>query len=173
MMHYSATPESDYELKPEHFLLADTGGNYYEGTTDLTRTVALGPVSDELKTHFTAVARGMMNLARARFLYGCRGVNLDILAREPMWSLNIEDSHGIRLENELVVRKGEKNEFGQFMGLENVTVVPIDLDAIVPEDLNKDERNYLNSYHKFVYETLSPYMTEGEDEWLKVYTREI
>ena len=90
MMHYSATPESDYELKPEHFLLADTGGNYYEGTTDLTRTVALGPVSDELKTHFTAVARGMMNLARARFLYGCRGVNLDILAREPMWSLNID-----------------------------------------------------------------------------------
>lgn len=99
MMHYSATPESDYELKPEHFLLADTGGNYYEGTTDLTRTVALGPVSDELKTHFTAVARGMMNLARARFLYGCRGVNLDILAREPMWSLNIDykcgTGHGV------------------------------------------------------------------------------
>ena len=65
-MHYSATPESDYELKPEHFLLADTGGNYYEGTTDLTRTVALGPVSDELKTHFTAVARGMMNLAKSK-----------------------------------------------------------------------------------------------------------
>lgn len=224
MMHYSATPESDYELKPEHFLLADTGGNYYEGTTDLTRTVVLGPISDTLKKHFTAVARGMMNLARARFLYGCRGVNLDILAREPMWSLDIdykcgtghgvgyllnihegpasfhwqlypsrplpavleegmvitdepgiyvEDSHGIRLENELVVRKGAKNEFGQFMGLENVTVVPIDLDAIIPEDLNKDERDYLNHYHKFVYETLSPYMTEEENEWLKEYTREI
>lgn len=69
--------------------------------------------------------------------------------------------------------KVKKSEFGQFMGLENVTVVPIDLDAIVPEDLNKDERNYLNSYHKFVYETLSPYMTEEENEWLKVYTREI
>lgn len=224
MMHYSATPESDYELKPEHFLLADTGGNYYEGTTDLTRTVVLGPISDTLKKHFTAVARGMMNLARARFLYGCRGVNLDILAREPMWSLDIdykcgtghgvgyllnihegpasfhwqlypsrplpavleegmvitdepgiyvEDSHGIRLENELVVRKGAKNEFGQFMELENVTVVPIDLDAIIPEDLNKDERDYLNHYHKFVYETLSPYMTEEENEWLKEYTREI
>lgn len=224
MMHYSATPESDYELKPEHFLLADTGGNYYEGTTDLTRTVVLGPISDTLKKHFTAVARGMMNLARARFLYGCRGVNLDILAREPMWSLDIdykcgtghgvgyllnihegpasfhwqlypsrplpavleegmvitdepgiyvENSHGIRLENELVVRKGAKNEFGQFMGLENVTVVPIDLDAIIPEDLNKDERDYLNHYHKFVYETLSPYMTEEENEWLKEYTREI
>ena len=94
-----------------------------------------------------------------------------VITDEP--GIYIEDSHGIRLENELVVRKGVKNEFGQFMGLENVTVVPIDLDAIVPEDLNKDERAYLNSYHKFVYETLSPYMTEEENEWLKVYTREI
>ena len=88
MMHYSATPETDIKLVEGHLFLMDTGGNYFEGTTDITRTFALGQVSKELKQHFTAVARGMMNLARARFLYGCKGYNLDILAREPMWSLD-------------------------------------------------------------------------------------
>ncbi|MBP1743256.1 MAG: peptidase [Firmicutes bacterium] len=224
MMHYSATPESDAELKEGHFVLMDTGGNYFEGTTDITRTIALGEVSQELKRHFTAVARGMMNLARAKFLYGCKGYNLDILAREPMWSLdldykcgtghgvgyllnihegpagfrwyimpgrnethNLEEgmvitdepgiyiagSHGIRLENELIVRKGIENENGQFMHFDAVTFAPIDLDGIAAEDLNRDEKLYLNSYHKLVYEKLAPHLTEEEREWLKNYTREI
>lgn len=224
MMHYSATEESDVELLPEHLFLTDTGGNYYEGSTDITRTFALGPISNELKTHYTAVARGMMNLARAKFLYGCRGYNLDILAREPMWNLNIdykcgtghgvgyllnihegpsgfrwqivpgkhethpfeagmvitdepgiyiEGSHGIRIENELIIRKGEQNEFGQFMYMEPVTFAPIDLDAINPEDLNRDEKDYLNWYHKLVYDTIAPHLPAEEQEWLKIYTREI
>lgn len=224
IVHYSATPESDAELEEGHFVLMDTGGNYYEGSTDITRTVALGEVSQELKRHFTTVARGMMNLARAKFLYGCKGYNLDILAREPFWSLdmdfkhgtghgvgyllnihegpagfrwyimagrnethNLEEgmvitdepgiyiagSHGIRLENELIVRKGTLNESGQFMHFDAVTFAPIDLDAIEEEDLNRDEKLYLNSYHKLVYEKLADQLTREEREWLKKYTREI
>lgn len=224
MMHYSATVDSDAVLKEGHFFLTDTGGNYFEGTTDISRTIALGEVSSELKHHYTAVARGMMNLARAKFLYGCKGYNLDILAREPMWNLEIDykcgtghgvgyllnihegpsgfrwyivpskhethtleegmvitdepgiyidGSHGIRLENELIVRKGIENQFGQFMYFDTVTYVPIDLDAIVVEDLNCDEKLYLNSYHKLVYEKLAKYLTEKERLWLKEYTKEI
>jgi len=224
IVHYSATPESDAELEEGHFVLMDTGGNYFEGSTDITRTVALGDVSQELKHHFTTVARGMMNLARAKFLYGCKGYNLDILAREPFWSLgldfkhgtghgvgyllnihegpagfrwynmpgrnethNLEEgmvitdepglyiagSHGIRLENELIVRKGAENENGQFMHFDAVTFAPLDLDAIAEEDLNRDEKLYLNSYHKLVYEKLAAHLTYEEREWLEKYTREI
>ena len=186
--------------------------------------MALGEVSQELKHHFTTVARGMMNLARAKFLYGCKGYNLDILAREPFWSLdmdfkhgtghgvgyllnihegpagfrwnimpgrnevhNLEEgmvitdepgiyiagSHGIRTENELIVRKGIENEFGQFMYFDVATFAPIDLDAIDAEDLNRDEKLYLNSYHKLVYGKISGHLSDDEREWLKNYTREI
>lgn len=224
MMHYTSTPETDVELKEGSFLLTDTGGNYFEGSTDITRTTALGEVSEELKHHFTTVARSMMNLARAKFLYGCKGYNLDILAREPMWNIEtdfkcgtghgvgyllniheaptgfrwyivpskhethqfeegmvitdepgiyIDGSHGIRTENELIVRKGVENEFGQFMYFDTVTYAPIDLDAIDPEDLNRDEKLYLNNYHKLVYKKISPYLTDEERDWLKIYTREV
>lgn len=224
MMHYSATPESDTELKPEGFLLVDSGGHYYEGTTDITRTFALGPITDEMRTHFTAVCRSNMNLAHAKFLYGCTGLNLDILARGPLWEMGIdykcgtghgvgyllnvhegpngfrwrvvterndsgvlqegmittdepgvylEGKYGIRTENELVCHKSCKNEYGQFMEFENITYAPIDLDAIDPEQMTKREREYLNEYHAMVYKTLSPYMTEEENEWLKRYTRAI
>ncbi len=224
IVHYEATPESDVELSEGHFVLMDTGGNYYEGSTDITRTLALGRVSQELKHHFTMVARGMMNLARAKFLYGCKGYNLDILAREPFWSLdmdfkhgtghgvgyllnihegpagfrwynmpgrneahNLEEgmvitdepgiyiagSHGIRTENELIVKKGIENECGQFMHFDVVTFAPIDLDAIDAEDLNRDERLYLNSYHKLVYRKIAEHLSDNEREWLKKYTREI
>ena len=84
-MHYAATPESDYELKPEGMLLVDSGGHYYEGTTDITRTYVLGELSEELKTQYTTVLRSMIDLSMAKFLYGCRGYNLDILARQPVW----------------------------------------------------------------------------------------
>lgn len=224
MMHYSATPESDTELKPKGFLLVDSGGHYYEGTTDITRTFALGPITDEMRTHFTAVCRSNMNLAHAKFLYGCTGLNLDILARGPLWEMGIdykcgtghgvgyllnvhegpngfrwrvvaerndsgvlqegmittdepgvylEGKYGIRTENELVCHKSCKNEYGQFMEFENITYAPIDLDAIDPEQMTKREREYLNEYHAMVYKTLSPYMTEEENEWLKRYTRAI
>ncbi len=224
MMHYSATPESNTGLKPEGFLLVDSGGHYYEGTTDITRTFVLGPISDEMKQHFTAVCRSNMKLANAKFLYGACGLNLDILARGPLWDMGIdykcgtghgvgyilnvhegpngfrwkivperhdsgvleegmittdepgvylEGKYGIRTENELVCRKAEKNEYGQFMEFENITYAPIDLDGIDPEQMSPREKQMLNDYHKKVYEVLSPYMTEEENEWLKKYTRAI
>lgn len=224
MMHYSATPESNYKLEAEGLFLVDSGGQYYDGTTDITRTTVLGPISDELKLHFTSVARGMINLSKAKFLHGCRGYNLDILSRSCMWNMGIdyqcgtghgigfvlnvheapngfrwrvvperfdsavleegmvttnepgiyiEGSHGIRTENEIVVRKAEKNFYGQFMEFEVVTLAPIDLDGIVPESMNKDEKDYLNWYHKLVYDKISPFLTDEEREWLKVYTRAI
>ena len=224
MMHYSATPESNTELKPEGFLLVDSGGHYYEGTTDITRTFVLGPISDEMKQHFTAVCRSNMKLANAKFLYGACGLNLDILARGPLWDMGIdykcgtghgvgyilnvhegpngfrwkivperhdsgvleegmittdepgvylEGQYGIRTENELVCHKAEKNEYGQFREFENITYAPIDLDGIDPEQMSPREKRMLNDYHKKVYEVLSPYMTEEENEWLKKYTRAI
>lgn len=224
MMHYSATPESDAELKPEGFLLVDSGGHYYEGTTDITRTIVLGPITDEMRLHFTTVCRSNLNLANAKFLYGCSGLNLDILSRGPLWQMGIdykcgtghgvgyllnvhegpngfrwrvvperhdngtleegmittdepgvylEGKYGIRTENELVCHKAEKNEYGQFMEFENITYAPIDLDAIDPDEMTGTERKLLNDYHKKVYETISPYLTVEEKEWLKKYTRAI
>ena len=99
MMHYAATPETDTELKPEGFLLVDSGGHYFEGTTDITRTMALGPITDEMRLHFTAVCRSNLNLANAKFLYGCTGLNLDILSRGPLWEMGIDykcgTGHGV------------------------------------------------------------------------------
>ena len=85
----------------------------------------------------------------------------------------IEGKYGIRLENELICHKGEKNEYGQFMYFENITLVPMDLDVIEPSQMNETEKGYLNAYHKKVYETIAPLLTEEEAEWLAGYTREI
>ncbi len=224
MMHYSASEESNAVLKPEGFLLVDSGGHYLEGTTDITRTFALGELSYEQKKHFTAVCRSNLNLANAKFLYGCSGINLDILARGPLWDMGIdyrcgtghgvghilnvhegpngfrwkivqerndsgkleagmittdepgvylEGAYGIRLENELICVKDEKNEYGQFMKFENITYVPMDLDAILPEEMTFREKQELNEYHQMAYEKISPYLNEEERIWLKEYTRAI
>ena len=99
MMHYSAKPGSAAKLEPRGFLLVDSGGTYLDGTTDITRTIALGDMPKEWKEHYTAVLRGMINLSRAHFLYGCRGINLDILARGPLWDVGIDykcgTGHGV------------------------------------------------------------------------------
>lgn len=94
IIHYSATEESDWQLKPEGLVLLDTGGQYLEGTTDITRTVALGPVTEEEKKYFTLVLRGNLNLGAAKFLYGCRGISLDYLARAPLWEMGLDYPHG-------------------------------------------------------------------------------
>ncbi|MBC5687892.1 aminopeptidase P family protein [Mediterraneibacter sp. NSJ-55] len=222
IVHYSANEETNAQILEGGLLLTDTGGNYLEGSTDITRTVAIGEVSQEEKNHFTLVAAGMLRLSAVRFLYGCSGANLDYAAREPFWreSLNfnhgtghgvgylgniheppigfrwkcgksdmhpleenmvitdepgiyIEGSYGIRLENELLVRAGEKNEYGQFMYFETLTFVPIDLDAINPEKLEEREKELLNVYHAEVYRNIAPYLSEEERSWLKEYTRSI
>ena len=99
MMHYAASKETDARLKPEGFLLVDSGGHYLEGTTDITRTLALGAVTQEMKRHFTAVVRGNLNLASAKFLQGVKGTQLDVLARKPIWDLGLDyrcgTGHGV------------------------------------------------------------------------------
>lgn len=224
MMHYSPSAETDVSLSSGAFFLNDTGGGYYEGSTDITRTFVLGSVEAQMKRYFTAVVRAMMRLSRARFLYGCYGYNLDVLARGPIWDLDLdyqcgtghgvgylanvhepptgfrwyvvpsknehhkleegmvitdepgiyEDGQfGIRIENEFVVRKGVQNKYGQFMYFETITFAPIDLDGIDPEEMSRDEREWLNHYHEQVYEKIGPRLTEEEREWLKEYTRPI
>ncbi len=220
MMHYSATEKSHSLLKKEGFFLVDSGGQYLDGTTDVTRTIVLGNVSEKAKTYYTAVLRGMIRLSKANFLYGCNGSDLDLLARGPVWDLDLDyqcgtghgigfclgvhegpqnlrwgqknavafeegmvvtnepgiylpQELGIRIENELVVRKGKNNHYGQFMNFETVTLAPIDLDAINPQEMMQDEIEFLNQYHEMVYKKLSPYMTPKEKTWLKIQTRRI
>ena len=219
IVHYSATAETDKEIRPKSFLLVDSGGHYLEGTTDITRTFALGEVTQEMKDAFTRVARANLMLANARFIYGATGNTLDVLCRMPFWETNLDYRHGtghgvgyvlnvhegpqrihwrnnnqtleegmittdepgvylegkfgIRLENELVCHKGEKNEYGQFMYFENITYVPFDLDAIDKTLMNETEVRYLNEYHKKVYEVVSPYLKGEELEWLKNACRSI
>lgn len=222
IVHYSADEKSNVPLKEGKLFMTDTGGHYLEGSTDITRTVALGEVGNIEKEHFTLVARAMLRLANTVFLYGCSGANLDCISREVFWKeglnfnhgtghgvgyllnihegpinfrwkegerpapaleenmvitdepgIYIEGSHGIRLENELLVRKTVKNEYGQFMNFEILTYVPIDLDAILPEKMSTEEKEMLNHYHKQVYEKVSPYLSEEERIWLKEYTRAV
>lgn len=222
MMHYKAEPDTAAKLEPQGMLLVDSGGHYDTGTTDITRTFVLGPISDIQKKHFTMVVKSNLNLANVKFLYGCNGISLDVICREPIWKENLDyqcgtghgvgyllnvhegpnsfrwqyrpgfdnpfeagmittdepgiylqDQYGIRTENELICFKGEKNQYGQFMGFENITYVPIDLDGIDKQYLNAEDVKQLNDYHKMVYEKISPYMTPEENEWLKEYTREI
>ena len=94
IVHYSATEETNAKLETRSFLLSDTGGHYYEGTTDITRTIALGELTDEEKKVFTLVLKGHLNLANAQFLYGARGENLDYIAREPLWRNGMDYNHG-------------------------------------------------------------------------------
>ncbi len=224
MMHYSADPENCAVIEPHGMLLVDSGGHYFEGTTDITRTFALGEISKEMRFHFTLTLRAMLNLAAARFLYGCRGENLDVLARGIMWEngldyrcgtghgvgyllsvhegpnsfrhklspdramsavleegmittdepgVYVEGSHGIRIENELLCKKAEKTEYGQIMEFEPLTYAPIDLDCIDFSQMEPKDRERLNTYHKTVYEKLSPYFDGDELKFLKKYTREI
>lgn len=224
MMHYKAEPETAAVIKPEGFFLVDSGGHYMEGSTDITRTIVVGPITDKQKELFTVVLRSCLNLAAAKFLYGCTGQNLDILSRGPLWELGLdyrcgtghgvgyllniheapngfrwrhvperndsavleegmittdepgvylEGEFGIRTENELLCRKSEKTEYGQYMEFQTITFCPIDLEAVDREAMTKKERKLLNDYHKMVREVISPYLTEEERLWLRYETREI
>lgn len=218
MMHYSSNEETNVELKPEGMLLVDSGGQYLDGTTDITRTFVLGSITEEEKKWFTLALKGHIRLEKANFLYGCRGLNLDILARGPLWDLDmdyqcgtghgvghlsnvheapngfrwkivperndscvleegmitsnepgvyVEGEFGIRHENEMVVVKGNKNFYGQFMHFETLTFVPFDRKGIDKSLLSEDELAWLNDYHASVYEKISPFLTNEETEWLK------
>lgn len=224
IVHYSATPESDAELRADNFVLIDTGGQYLEGTTDITRTIALGEPTVEQKAHYTAVLKGNLNLAAMKFPYECTGLNLDAIARKPLWELGLDYNHGtghgvgyflnvhegpnafrqravtgrendthfeegmvtsdepgvylegkygIRLENLIMSQKAEKSGNQQFMCFEVLTLVPFDLRAVDVTMLTIPERDYLNAYHKRVFDTISPYLNAEETAWLANATRAI
>lgn len=222
LCHYTSSPETNVELKEGSVFLTDTGAGFWEGSTDITRTYALGEIPDIMKEHFTLIVMCNLGLASARFVKGCSGSNLDPFARKPLWDrgldfnhgtghgvgyllnihegplnigwrsrgsnivpleegmiftdepgIYIEASHGVRLENELLVREGEKNEYGQFMYLEPLTFIPFDLDAIKEDMLSEEYKKLLNAYHVAVYENVSPYLNDEEKAWLQKYTRAI
>lgn len=222
LCHYTSSPETNVELKEGSVFLTDTGAGFWEGSTDITRTYALGEIPDIMKEHFTLIVMCNLGLASARFVKGCSGSNLDPFARKPLWDrgldfnhgtghgvgyllnihegplnigwrsrgsnivpleegmiftdepgIYIEASHGVRLENELLVREGEKNEYGQFMYLEPLTFIPFDLDAIKEDMLSEEYKKLLNAYHAAVYENVSPYLNDEEKAWLQKYTRAI
>lgn len=224
LCHYSATPETNKKLEPRGLYLVDSGGQYYEGTTDITRTIALGPVTEEEKKYFTLIAACMLRLLNVKFPYGCHGYNFDLAARELLWregldfnhgtghgvgyllnvherpngvrwrivperqdnavfeegmvtsdepGLYLEGKFGIRTENLMLCVKDVKNEYGQFMKFENLTWVPIDLDAIDVRWLEKRDLDLLNEYHRQVYEIMAPHLEEDDRKWLEKATRAI
>nr|WP_278678275.1 aminopeptidase P family protein [Clostridium paraputrificum] len=220
MMHYSATEESQYELNSEGMLLIDSGAQYLDGTTDITRTFILGSITEEEKRDFTLVLKSHIALATTIFLKGTNGCNLDAIARRPLWKygmdykcgtghgvgffLNVhegpqgirpfcntialepgmiltnepgvykENKHGIRTENTLLVTKAFKNdEMGEFYKFDTISYCPIDLEGVDVSLLDEEEREWLNNYHRTVYEKLSPYLTEEEKKFLEKETRSI
>ena len=220
IVHYEPTEETDIPLEPHGLCLADTGAQYLEGTTDITRTVALGPLTDEEKRIYTLVLRGHLQLGAAKFLYGCTGENLDMLARTPLWENGLDYNHGtghgvgfvlgvhegpervhwdvnrqkrhcvieegmifsnepgiylagkfgVRIENLVVVREADRTEFGRFLKLEPLTLVPYDRDAIDLTMLSSRDVELLNDYHAKVCAAISPYLQGDELNWLKEVT---
>lgn len=218
IIHYSATEETNVVMKDKGLCLIDTGAHYYDGTTDVTRTVVLGELTKEEKEAFTIVLKGNLNLANTTFVYGTTGANIDCVARRPLWEKGMDFNHGtghgvgyilgvhegpqnisknsksktkledgmivsdepgfykegkfgIRHENLLLCKKETKNKYGQFMVFDVLTMVPFDSDGIDLSLMNEDEVDYLNNYHKKVYENISPYLNEEEKKWLKNSTK--
>lgn len=219
IVHYEATPETDVALKPEGLILIDSGAQYQDGTTDITRTIALGPVTEEMKHVYTLVLKGHIQLELAKFPDGASGTQLDALARECMWregynylhgtghgvgsylsvhegphqirmewkptplragmtvtnepGLYLSGKFGVRIENTLLIKDYQTTEFGKFLQMESLTLCPIDLIPVDFSMLQPEEIEWLDTYHRDVFEKLSPYL-EGEDlEWLREATRPV
>lgn len=219
IVHYEATPETDVALKPEGLILIDSGAQYQDGTTDITRTIALGPVTEEMKHVYTLVLKGHIQLELAKFPDGASGTQLDALVRECMWregynylhgtghgvgsylsvhegphqirmewkptplragmtvtdepGLYLSGKFGVRIENTLLIKDYQPTEFGKFLQMESLTLCPIDLTPVDFSMLQPEEIEWLDTYHRDVFEKLSPYL-EGEDlEWLREATRPV
>lgn len=214
IVHYSATEESCIHLENKGFILIDSGGQYMDGTTDITRTVALGKIDDERKKHYTAVLKSHIALACAEFTREDTCADLDGIARKPLKDLGLDFAHGtghgighmlsvhegpqnigprsndlhivpgmitsnepglyfegkygIRIENEILcVEKNGKYVF------ENITFCPYEREAIDVSMLTEKEKEYINSYHKKVFDVLVPFIGENEEKWLKEQCTEI
>ena len=220
IIHYSATPETDRALEPHGFLLVDSGGQYLDGTTDITRTFALGPVTEKMKDCYTAVLKGHIQLAMAQFPDGVTGVELDKITRAPIRAIGLDYNHGtghgvghvlsvhegpnnisekrgaapiipgmitsdepgvylegefgIRIEGEILcVALNEKDAQDCDYGFEMLTLCPYEPAAIKKELLTQEELDWLNAYHRHVYEALSPHLSPEIAEWLKTECAEI
>lgn len=219
IVHYEAVPETDAQIQPKGFCLVDTGGHYSEGTTDVTRTIAMGELTAEEKKAYTLVLKGHLRLMAVKFPEGVSGQNLDAIAREPLWEQGLDYRHGtghgvgyllsvhegpqnirwkagrdkavpleagmifsnepgyyeegafgVRHENLMLVVKGEKTAYGQFLSLEPLTMAPFDRAAVEVSLLDEKELGLLNAYHEKVYETLAPFFSGEELDWLREAT---
>ena len=211
IVHYQPTEKTNRKLQENNLLLLDSGGQYFDGTTDVTRTVALGIPSAEMIHDFTMVLKGHIALERAIFPKETSGVQLDALARLPLWregkdykhgtghgvgcfgnvhegpnrisnkgsmygfKANMvtsiepgyykENAYGIRIEN-LVYSKPSK-KYENFLEFETLTLVPIDKKLIDVYLLDAGEQDWLNNYHRKVYESLAACVNDDEKKWLK------
>lgn len=216
IVHHHATPQNDTTLAAAGLLLLDSGAQYLNGTTDTTRTIALGNLTHEERVDYTLVLKGMITLSMAIFPHGTCGTQLDAFARMAMWKqgmnyghgtghgvgycLNVHEgphqfrmnympapllpgmtitnepglykvgSHGIRVENTMLVVPAFETEFGRFYQFEPLTLCPIEKEAILREQLSNEEIDWLNHYHSLVYNRLSPLLTLEEQAWLKEAT---
>ncbi len=192
IVHYSATPETSSALKPEGFLLLDSGAQYLDGTTDITRTIALGPLAEEEKIDYTLVLKGHIGIATCKFPYGTRGTQIDVLARVALWQRGLNYLHGTGhgVGHFLCVHEGPQsirmneipylllpgmitsNEPGVYKGgrhgirIENLTLV------------RRDVETEFGAFYRFETLTLCPISTEGiiktlltnlEINWLNDY----
>ncbi len=200
MMHYAATPEKHAVLEPEGLFLVDSGGQYMGATTDVTRTIVLGPISDEVKMHYTAVAAGMLQMTNARWLYGCTGRNLDILARQPVWNMGLDykcgTGHGVGYI--LNVHEGPQNLSWRYIEGRQEAVIEAGMDVtnepgiyiegshgIRIENVMVAENDVKNEYGQFMhFKTLTwvpidleaideKYLTETQKMFLYAYQREV
>ena len=213
IVHYEADEQSASTLKPEGLLLIDSGAQYLDGTTDITRTIPLGPTTEEQKKDYTLVLKGFIQLAMAEFPQGTCGTQLDVLARLAMWKEGINYGHGtghgvghflnvhegphqirmnnvptplqpgmtvtnepgiyragkygIRTENTMLAVPSRKTDFGEFYKFEQLTLCPINTEAILWDMLSPEETNWLNEYHETVYSKLSPLLSDEEKQWLR------
>lgn len=213
IVHYEATTATNKQLESKGFLLLDSGAQYKDGTTDITRTIALGEISEEQKKVYTLVLKGHIQLQLLKFPRNASGTQLDALARKDMWRegynfmhgtghgvgsfLNVHEGphqirqeyksepireymtvtdepgiyipgkFGVRIENTLLTVPYKETDFGKFLQFETLTLCPIDKTPIIKEMLNDEEINWLNNYHKTVFEKTSPYLEPEEIEWLK------
>lgn len=219
IVHYEATPETDVPLKQHGFLLLDSGAQYQDGTTDITRTIPLGPLTPEERHVYTLVLKGHIQLELCKFPDGACGTQLDCLAREAMWRdgmnflhgtghgvgsyLNVHEGphqirqeywgaplragmtvtdepglylagrFGVRIENTLLIRPYRETEFGRFLQMEPLTLCPIDTEPIVLSEMLPEEVEWLNHYHRHVYDMLSPHLDDADREWLREATKAI
>lgn len=217
IVHYEATPETDAPLLPEGLILIDSGAQYQDGTTDITRTIALGPVTEEMKHVYTLVLKGHIQLELAKFPDGASGTQIDALSRECMWregynflhgtghgvgsylnvhegphqirmewkptplragmtvtdepGLYLKGKFGVRIENTLLIKDFVETSFGKFLQMESLTLCPIDTAPIDVDMLLLEEVEWLNAYHREVFEKLSPYLEDEEVGWLAEATK--